>query len=141
MFEGEEIMTSTHAELDNIDRVRKGFEAFAASDMATLSELFDPNAEWHVEPTGILSGNYEGRNAIFAMFAQVGQETAGTFRSVPTTMAASGDKVFVQCSVTGNRKGHNLNADEVLIFTLAGGRVREVRLYQAAPAENAAFWA
>ena len=98
-------MTSTHAEIDNIDRVKKGFEAFAASDMATLSALFDADARWRSEPTGILAGNYDGRDAIFAMFAQVGQETAGTFRSIPSTMAASGDKVFVQCDVTGDRKG------------------------------------
>jgi ketosteroid isomerase-like protein len=50
-------MTSTHAETDNIDRVKKGFEAFAASDMATLSELFDADARWLSEPTGILAGN------------------------------------------------------------------------------------
>jgi hypothetical protein len=134
-------MTSTHAEIDNIDRVKKGFEAFAASDMATLSELFDADARWRSEPTGILAGNYEGRDAIFAMFAQVGQETAGTFRSIPSTMAASGDKVFVQCDVTGDRKGRKLKAGEVLIFTLGGGRVREVRLYQEEPAQSAAFWA
>ncbi len=105
-------MTSTDAEVDNIDRVKKGFEAFAASDMASLSELFDADARWRGDPTGILAGNYDGRDAIFAMFAQVGQETAGTFRSIPSTMAASGDKVF-----------------------------REVRLYQVEHAQNAAFWA
>jgi ketosteroid isomerase-like protein len=134
-------MTSTQAEIDNIDRVKKGFEAFAASDMATLSELFDADARWRSEPTGILAGNYNGCDAIFAMFAQVGQETAGTFHSVPSTMAASGDKVFVQCDVTGDRKGRKLKAGEVLIFTLAAGRVREVGLYQAEPAQSAAFWA
>lgn len=134
-------MTSTQAELENIDRIRKGFEAFAASDVATLSSLFDADAAWHSEPTGILAGNYHGRDAIFAMFAQVGQETAGSFRSVPTTMAASGDKVFVQCDVTGDRKGRKLNSGEVLVFTLADGRVREVRLYQADPAQGEEFWA
>ncbi len=132
---------STHAEIDNIDRVKKGFEAFAASDMATPNDIFDADARWRSEPTGILAGNYDGRHAIFAMFAQVGQETAGTFRSIPSTMAASGDKVFVQCDVTGDRKGRKLKADEVLIFRLADGRVREVRLYQAEAAQSAVFWA
>jgi uncharacterized protein len=134
-------MTSTHVELDNIGLVRKGFEAFAASDMATLSELFDANAVWRSEPTGILLGKYDGRDAIFAMFAQVGQETAGTFRSVPKTMAATGDKVFVECNVTGNRQGRALNADEVLVFALKDGRVREVRLYNGDRAQHEAFWA
>lgn len=134
-------MTSATTENQNIERVQKGFEAFAAADMATLSELFDADAVWRSEPIGILAGNYKGRDAIFAMFAQVGQETAGTFRSIPSTMAASGDKVFVQCDVTGDRKGCKLKADEVLIFTMVGGRVREVRLYQADSTQSATFWA
>lgn len=134
-------MISTRVELDNMDRIRKGFEAFAASDMATLSELFDANAVWRSEPTGILSGNYVGRDAIFATFAQLGQETGGTFRSIPTTMAASGDKVFVQCNVTGERKSRKLNVGEVIVFTLVDGRVREVDLYFQDHAQGAAFWA
>jgi uncharacterized protein len=134
-------MISTPVELANLERVRKGFEAFAASDMATLSELFDANAVWRSEPTGILSGSYVGRDAIFAMFAQIGQETSGTFRSIPTTMGASGDKVFVQCNVTGERQGRKLNVGEVIVFTLVDGRVREVDLYFRDHAQGAAFWA
>jgi uncharacterized protein len=133
-------MTSTQVELDNIDRIRKGFEAFAASDIATLSELFDANAVWRAEPTGILAGDYDGRDAIFAMFMQMAQETTGTFRAVPTAMAASSDKVFVQVNATGERQGSTLNAGEVLVFTLADGRIREVRLYQENPSQNAEFW-
>jgi uncharacterized protein len=133
-------MTSTRVELDNIDRIRRGFEAFAASDIAALSELFDANAVWRAEPTGILAGDYEGRDAIFAMFAQMGQETAGTFRAVPTTMAATNDKVFVQVNASGERHGVTLNAGEVLVFTLVDGRIREVHLYQENPSQNAEFW-
>lgn len=133
-------MTSTQVELDNIERIRKGFEAFAASDIATLSELFDANAVWRAEPTGVLAGEYEGREAIFAMFGQIAQETGGTFRSIPTAMAASNDKVFVQLNASGERHGSTLNTGEVLVFTLADGRVREVRLYQENPSQNAEFW-
>jgi ketosteroid isomerase-like protein len=75
------------------------------------------------------------------MFAQVGQETSGTFRAMPTTMAASGDKVFVQLNVAGDRQGRKLNAGEVLVFTLVDGRVREVRLYLEDPTQVASFWA
>lgn len=134
-------MTSTQLELDNIDRIRKGFEAFAAADLATLSELFEADAVWHSEPMGIFAGDYHGRDAIFAMFAQLGQETTGTFRSHPTAVAASNDKVFVQTNATGDRHGRRLNTNEVLVFTLADGRVREVRLYQGDSAQTAAFWA
>jgi uncharacterized protein len=133
-------MTSTHVEQDNITLVRQGFEAFAAADMAKLSQLFDTKAIWRAEPTGVLSGSHDGRDAIFGMFAQLHQETGGTFRSVPITMAASGDKVFVQCEVTGDRKGRKLRDNEVIVFTLGDGKVREVHLYQGNHAVVAAFW-
>lgn len=134
-------MTTTQLELDNMERIRKGFEAFAAADLATLGELFDSNAVWHAEAMGIFAGDYRGRDAIFAMFAMLGQETAGTFRSFPTAMAASNDKVFVQTIATGERHGRKLNTDEVLVFTLVDGRVREVQLFQGDSAQTAAFWA
>ena len=52
-------MASSHAEIDNIDRVKRGFEAFAAADMAALNELFDADARWRGDLTGILAGSIE----------------------------------------------------------------------------------
>jgi uncharacterized protein len=133
-------MTSTQVEVDNISLVRKGYEAFSAGDMATLAELFQPNAVWHDDPMGVLPGNAEGRDAIFAIFARLAQETAGTFRATPTAMAATGDKVFVESTATGERQGRRLTTNEVLVFTLAEGRVSEVALYHRDHDESVAFW-
>jgi uncharacterized protein len=134
-------MSTTEIERDNIGLVRQGFESFAAGNMAALSELFDANAVWHSAPAGILKGDYHGRDAIFAMFGQLHQETAGTFHSKPITMAASGDKVFVQTKAASERRGRSLDTDEVLIFKLANDRVTEVRLYYADYSGAATFWA
>jgi uncharacterized protein len=133
-------MTTTDIGTSNIELVRKGFEAFAAGNMAALGELFDANATWHSIKVGVIGGDYRGRDAIFAMFGQIHQETAGTFRSTPGTMAASGDKVFVQTEVSGERKGRKLKDAEVIVFTLAGGRVREVHLYNQDYPAALAFW-
>ncbi|MGR4065837.1 MAG: nuclear transport factor 2 family protein [Vulcanimicrobiaceae bacterium] len=134
-------MTTTHLEQDNIALVRRGFDAFAAGDMAALGALFDENATWHSEGAGMLKSEYRGRDAIFAMFAQLHQETAGTFKSKPIAMAAAGDKVFVQTSVSGDRRGRSLHAGEVVVFSLAGSRVGEVRLYSDNHQASSAFWA
>jgi ketosteroid isomerase-like protein len=128
-------------EKDNIGLVRDGFRAFAAGDMAALGGLFDANAAWHSQPTGILIGEYQGRDAIFAMFGKLHQETAGTFRSTPIAMAATGDKVFVQTETTGERHGRSLRGGEVLVFTVADGRVREVRIFTGDYAALQTFWA
>jgi uncharacterized protein len=133
-------MTTTDAGIGNIELVRKGFEAFGAGNMAALGELFDANATWHSAAAGILAGDYRGRDAIFAMFGLLHKETAGTFRSTPGAMAASGDKVFVQTEVSGERNGRKLEDGEVLVFTLREGRVREVHLYNEHYPAALAFW-
>jgi ketosteroid isomerase-like protein len=134
-------MTTTQVGQDNIAIIKRGFEAFAAGNMATLAEVFDAKATWHGAAAGILKGEYHGRDAIFAMFGQLHQETAGTFSPKPVAIAAVGDKVFVQTEVTGERKGRKLHDGEVVVFTLADGRVREVHIYPENYPSNAAFWA
>ena len=133
-------MPATIVEQENIAAVRRGFEAFSAQDMATLTELFENDATWRSAPTGVLGGDRKGRDDIFAMFGILGQETRGQFKVVPHTFAASGDKVFVDATATGTRNGKSLESDEVLVFTLADGKVRNVQFYMHDHPANAAFW-
>jgi ketosteroid isomerase-like protein len=130
----------TQTETENITRVKRGFEAFAAGDMATLTDLFEPNVHWHAEKTGVLEGDYKGRDALFASFAQLGHETGGTFSAKPLAFAATGDQVFVNVMASGKRKGRELEQDEVLIFTLRDGHVHEVRLFVRDHAGAERFW-
>lgn len=133
-------MPTTNVEQDNVTLVQRGFEAFSKADMPTLTELFAEDATWHAVPTGILGGDRSGRNDIFAMFGILGQQTQGSFKVVPSAFAGSGDNVFVHARATGTRNGKTIDSDEVLIFTLADGHVRDVRLFVHDQAANAAFW-
>ena len=134
-------MPATNVEQENIASVRRGFEAFGSQDMAALTRLFREDATWTAEETGVIGGNRTGRNDIFTMFGQLGQETQGTFNVVPSTFAGSGDQVFVRCTAAGKRNGKTLETDQVLIFTLADGEVRDVRFYMHDYPANADFWA
>lgn len=134
-------MPTTNVEQENVAAVQRGFQAFATQDMAALSELFEPNATWGSAPTGVLGGDRNGSDDIFAMFGTLGQETQGQFKVVPTTFAASGDQVFVRCTATGTRNGKTLESDQVLVFTLADGKVRDVRFFMHDYEANADFWA
>ena len=49
----------------NAETVRRGYEAFNAADMKTLTELFDENAVWHSPGRGPLAGDHQGREAVF----------------------------------------------------------------------------
>ena len=130
----------TTLEQTNIDSVRRGYEAFSTGDGATLTDLFAPNAQWIGPRTGVLTGTYRDRNEIFGMFQQLGEETQGTFRAVPTAYAATGDTVFVRTTAQGQRKGKTLDADEILVFTLADGKVTKITLFLSEFESNVAFW-
>ncbi len=60
---------------------------------------------------------------------------------VPSAFAASGDQVFVRATATGTRNGKTLDSDEVLVFTLEDGQVRDVRFFMHDHRANADFWA
>jgi ketosteroid isomerase-like protein len=66
---------------ENLAIVRRGYEAFNKGDMETLTELFDEGAAWPVPGRSSLAGDHEGREAAFAYFARLGQETGGTFQA------------------------------------------------------------
>jgi ketosteroid isomerase-like protein len=134
-------MPTTDVEQENIAAVRRGFQAFQTQDMAALTQLFREDATWGAEEAGVIGGNRSGRNDIFTMFGTLGHETQGTFKVVPSTFAASGDQVFVRCTATGTRNGKALDSDQVLIFTMADGEVRDVRFFMHDYPANADFWA
>jgi ketosteroid isomerase-like protein len=134
-------MPTTNVEQENIAAVRRGFEAFSAQDMGTLTQLFREDATWNAVPTGVLGATRTGRNDIFSMFAILGQETQGQFKVVPSTFAASGDQVFVRATATGTRNGKTIESDEVLVFTLVDGQVKSVQFFMFDHEANAAFWA
>jgi ketosteroid isomerase-like protein len=133
-------MATTQVEQDNATQVRRGFNAFSIGDMAALTELFTPDATWHGPATGVITGDYVGREDIFKMFGQLGEETLGTFRASPGAFAAAGDDVFVQVLATGRRNGKSLESDEVMIFTLNDGKVTRVRFYLSGFQANLDFW-
>jgi ketosteroid isomerase-like protein len=62
----------------NVELTRRGYDAFAKGDLATLSELIAEDAAWHVLGVGPLSGTYHGRNEIFGFFGRLAEETGGT---------------------------------------------------------------
>ena len=89
-------MTASQSERDNLALVRRGFDAFATGDMAALTEPFAVDAVLKFVPTGVLAGNYRGRDQVFAWFGQLYQETNGTFRTTPTAFAnASALMMFI----------------------------------------------
>ena len=129
------------AESQNLAVVRRGYEAFAKSDIETLKTVFSANATWHAPETGVLPGNYQGAQAILKFSGQLAHETDGTMRAELQTMAASGDHVFALHRNTGKRKGKTQDTKTVLVFKLDKSVVTEVTEFQSEYPTVAQFWA
>jgi hypothetical protein len=125
----------------NAEAVRRGYQAFNAGDMKTLAELFDEKASWHSPGKSSLSGDCQGRDAIFAHFAKIHDESGGTFRAELRHLVADEEGRVVglhHCSA--QRNGRRLAADCCLVFEFKGGRVVSARefIYDLHAAD--AFW-
>ena len=109
---------------ENAALIRRGYEAFNAGDMDTLTEMFDENAVWHTPGRSSLAGDHHGRDATFAYFGQLGQGTGGTFRAeLQHVLADDEDHVVGIHHNSGERDGKQLSVDTILVFELKDGRI------------------
>lgn len=115
---------------ENADLIRRGYEAFNSADMETLTEIFDESASWHTPGRSSLAGDHEGREATFAYFGQLGEQTGGTFRAELRSVTADdeGHVVGIHHN-SGERNGKQLDVDVALVFELKEGRVVDGREY------------
>ena len=117
-------MPTTISVHKNVETVRRGYEAFNKGDMKTLTELFHENASWHVPGRSPLSGDYKGRDAVFAFFGKIGQESGGTFRAeLRHVLVDEEGRVAALEHLTAKRGGRSFSADACLVFEFKDGRV------------------
>ena len=112
----------------NAEIVSRGYEAFNRADMKTLTEIFDESASWHTPGRGTLAGDHKGREAVFAYFGRLGQETGGTFKAELRHVLADDDgRVVGFHHNSGQREGKRLDTDCCIVFELKDGRVTSGR--------------
>lgn len=124
----------------NADLVRKGFEAFAAGDMATMDQLIADDAIWHTSGRNPLAGDYKGKEAIFENWARLRQETEA-FQQDMHAILADDDHVVALVDVTAARGGKTLKGQQVLVFHVIDGKASEVWAVSTDPYAFDALWA
>jgi ketosteroid isomerase-like protein len=120
--------------------VRRIFEAFSRKDGFRLRDVFAEDAVWRVPGSGIMAGEFHGREEIFRFLARLPKETAGTYGSRLIDVLASDERAAALYRATGQRDGRRLDLDQVLLFRFADGRVAEVLALPSDPAAFDSFW-
>ncbi|MDF9749790.1 nuclear transport factor 2 family protein [Arthrobacter sp. ES3-54] len=125
---------------ENVELVRKGYEAFNSGDMATLSDLFAEDAVWYAAGSGVLSGTKQGRDAIMSYFGELGARSQGSFQANLQDVVG-GEKYTVgiqQTQAQGN--GKTIDLATVITFVVRGGKIAEGREFFEDTAKADDFW-
>lgn len=126
---------------ENIELVRRGYEAFNAGDMATLSELFAEDAVWYAAGNGVLSGTKQGRDAVLAYFGELGAGSQGSFQAnVEDIVGGENHTVAIQHAQAASN-GKTLEMGTVIAFVVRDGKIAEGREYSEDTAKWDEFWA
>lgn len=125
----------------NGDVVRRIFDAFSRKQGFALRDLFAPDAVWRVPGDGTMAGVYRGREEIFRFLGRLPKETAGSYRSRLIDVLASDHRAAALYRASGERNGRRLDLDQVLLFRIEDGLVREVLALPSDPIAFEEFWA
>jgi ketosteroid isomerase-like protein len=112
---------------ENMEIVRRSFEAFNARDVDELVNLSDPNAEWlpfRAQLEGIVYRGHEG----IRQFVRDMDEDWEAFRIDPLEFHNRGDRVAVIGRVRALGRHSTVDIDSLagFVFELRGGRISGV---------------
>jgi ketosteroid isomerase-like protein len=135
--------TAAASTATDVDVVRSVFGAFAAGDLAALTDLLHPDATWHHHNDDRFGGVHRGSDAVIAYLTESALLAAGTLHVVPqSVMADGGGHVAVPVRLSASRPdGRSMDGPQVVLVTVDDGRVRAIEQFVGEPAAVAAFWA
>jgi uncharacterized protein len=129
------------AAAENEEVVRRIFAAFARKQAFALRGLFAEDAVWTVPGQSVMAGTYRGREEIFRFLGRLPKETDGTYGSELRDVLASDERAAALYRARGSRQGRELELDQMLLFRISDGLVRDVLALPSDPEAFEAFWA
>jgi ketosteroid isomerase-like protein len=106
----------------NIEVVKKGYEAFMAGDIETLMSLLDDNIEWIQPGQSAVSGTYHGKGELGEYISRLAEKSTTVN---PHRFIADGDTVVVLSETTsGGEKSQDAD-----VFTLRDGKLVCAQVY------------
>jgi uncharacterized protein len=130
----------TVTEHPNVEVARRGYDAFAKGDLATLSELLADDVVWHVQGAGPLTGDYRGRDQVFGFFGRLVEETGGTFRLDVHDILANDEHTAVLATLSASRGGRSLAVPVVNVSHNRDGKITEFWASTTDPQATLDFW-
>lgn len=119
---------------DNVELVRKGFEALNRGDRATMARLLAPDVEWHSLAGPIVGvSTIRGREAMLRFWQEILESIEG-FRASPEEVTELGDdRVLVVARYEGRGRASGAEVDQRIatIYEIRDGMAAIVRDYES----------
>lgn len=124
-----------------LDLVRRGYAAFNAGDIPTLSSLLSREVVQHVPGEGPLAGAYKGIEAVIGYYSKLGVMTDGSFRADLVDVHGDGKgHVTAVHQITMTRNGVTRVSRGSILFTFLGDKVTDLlELHADLPGDDAFF--
>ena len=118
---------------ENIDLIRRGYEAYARRDFSAVFALLDPSVEIHQTDLLPWGGTYRGHEQAREFFRKLNEYTAG--QPEPEQLIAAGDDVVAVGRLRGQARasGHHFDLAIVHVWSIRGGRVVRFAAYIDTP--------
>jgi ketosteroid isomerase-like protein len=119
------------AENSLVDLLKRGHQAFATLDMATLREVNADDIVWYVPGNHPLSGRYVGLDAVLEWMRKSAEVTDGTFRVEMHRIVGDDEWAAAIATYRGQRKGMTLEMPGVQVFRRdpARNQIVEARIW------------
>jgi len=125
----------------NPEIVRRGYAAFNAADIQTLTEVFGETTRWTTPGNSPIAGVTKDREGTFAQFGRYLEGTGGTFKAELRYVTADDEgRVVGVHHNSGTRNGKRLDTDCCITFRIENGRVVEGKEHFLDQANWDAFW-
>ena len=118
---------------ENVEIVRRGFEAANRRDVGAMIELLDPEIEWHSALLMSLEGEaavYRGHEGIRAFFGDLDELFDSVHAAYPE-IRDLGDRVvgIGRIRMRGRGSGAETESPIVTVIDLKNGKATQIRIY------------
>jgi uncharacterized protein len=115
---------------ENVDVVRRIYEAFASGDLAAILDAADPEITCYDRPDRPGAGVYTGHDGLLE-FRESDRDVFENVRYEPCDFIDAGNHVVVRIRQAGRGKASSVPVEEVIanLWKLRDGKCVEVRVY------------
>jgi ketosteroid isomerase-like protein len=115
---------------ENVEILRRGYEAISRGDVDTVLKICDPDIECQLPEGGINTGTLRGHQAVRDFLGGY-MDALESFRFEPEEFREADDRVVVFLRVLGRGRGSGLEVDTrpAHVWTMKGGLAVRVEVF------------